>query len=308
VSVVELLRARLARRSRAPHGDGASIALAVEGGAMRGVVSAGMVSALEALGLTHAFDAVYGSSAGALNAAYFLAGQAAVGTTIYYEDINNLQFINMRRPLVGRPIVNLRFLLDDVALRRKPLDTAKVLSSPSPLAVLATDTTTGECVVLREFPDAASLLNAMRASATMPIIAGLPVAYNNGQYFDASLTEPIPVPSAEADGHTHILVLLTRPADVTHAVTAFDRVFVLPKLRRISPDLAAKYVERGGPYSSLLSQIALGTGPRRHAHVLGIRPRPPVVSKLERRGAVLRNGAKAGYDAVLEAFAGAPID
>ena len=65
---------------------------------MRGVVSAGMVSALEELGLTHAFDAVYGSSAGAINAAYFLAGQARLGTTIYYEDINNARFIDLAAP------------------------------------------------------------------------------------------------------------------------------------------------------------------------------------------------------------------
>ena len=97
--MIDLLRARVARGSRAPHRDGASIALAVEGGAMRGVISAGMVSALEDLGLVDAFDAVYGSSAGAINAAYFLAGQARLGTTIYYEDINNAEFIDLARAL-----------------------------------------------------------------------------------------------------------------------------------------------------------------------------------------------------------------
>ena len=101
-TIVELLRARAARASRAPHGDGARIALCVEGGAMRGVVSAGMVSALEELGLVDTFDAVYGSSAGAINAAYFLAGQAAFGTTIYVEDINNRRFISLARMLTGR--------------------------------------------------------------------------------------------------------------------------------------------------------------------------------------------------------------
>ena len=65
--------------------------------------------------LTDAFDAVYGSSAGAINAAYFLAGQARLGTTIYYEDINNARFISLLRVLGGRPIVNLGFLLDEIA-------------------------------------------------------------------------------------------------------------------------------------------------------------------------------------------------
>jgi hypothetical protein len=95
--MIDLLKARAARRSRVPHGDGARIALAIEGGAMRGVVSAGMVAALEQLGLTDAFDAVYGSSAGAINGAYFLAGQANLGVTIYSEDINNRHFIDLRR-------------------------------------------------------------------------------------------------------------------------------------------------------------------------------------------------------------------
>src|SRR4029077_12182161 len=82
--------------------DGARVALCIEGGAMRGVVSAGMVVALQRLGLIDVFDAVYGSSAGAMNGAYLLARQALFGTTIYYEDINNAQFVDFRRVLRGR--------------------------------------------------------------------------------------------------------------------------------------------------------------------------------------------------------------
>ncbi len=42
-------------------------ALIVQGGCMRGVFSAGSLIALEKLGLSQAFDAVYGSSGGAVN-------------------------------------------------------------------------------------------------------------------------------------------------------------------------------------------------------------------------------------------------
>ena len=305
-STIDLLRARAARKSRAPHGDGASIALAVEGGAMRGVVSAGMVSALETLGLTEAFDAVYGSSAGAINAAYFLAGQAAIGTTIYYEDINNTRFISLRRTLVGRPIVNLGFLIDEVAVRRKPLDLDRVLASPTPLSVLATDVISCRSVVLRGFTSGRQLLDAMRAGATMPVIAGDPAPYLAQRYFDASLTEPIPVPAAEADGHTHVLVLLTRPSEVARRTTTFDRVYVLPRLRRISAQLATQYVDRGRPYTALLTQIAAGRGPLGRAHVLGLRPDPPVISKLERDATRLRAAAGRGFDAVMKVFDSRP--
>ena len=61
---------------------------------MRGVISAGMVVALEQLGCSRCFDAVYGSSAGAINGAFFVAGQAGLGTTIYYENINHREFID----------------------------------------------------------------------------------------------------------------------------------------------------------------------------------------------------------------------
>ena len=42
------------------------------------------------------FDAVYGSSAGAINATYFLSGQRD-GVKIYTEEIANKDFIDMGR-------------------------------------------------------------------------------------------------------------------------------------------------------------------------------------------------------------------
>lgn len=45
-------------------GDGHRLALAIEGGGMRGTITAGMALGLHELGLTSVFDDVYGSSAG----------------------------------------------------------------------------------------------------------------------------------------------------------------------------------------------------------------------------------------------------
>jgi predicted patatin/cPLA2 family phospholipase len=303
-TVVDVLRLRKARGSRAPHhDDGARVALCVEGGAMRGVISAGMVSALEHLGLTNAFDTVYGSSAGAINAAYFLAGQAAVGTTIYYEDINNSRFINPWRAVNGRPIVDLGFLIDDVAVRRKPLEVARVLAAPSPLSVIATDAATGRRVILRNFATARELFDAMRAGATMPIVAGHPAAFGAGTYYDASLTEPIPVPTAEAEGHTHVLALLTRPGVMRSRPSSFDRWFVNPRLRKLSPALATQYMNRAAPYSALITCLEEGKGPGGQATVLCVRA-PIVIPKLERSRDVLMEGAKRGFDSVVALFNG----
>ncbi len=59
------------------------LALAIEGGGMRGAVSAGMTAALASLGLADTVDIVYGSSAGCVIAAYLLSGQMCID--IYTE-------------------------------------------------------------------------------------------------------------------------------------------------------------------------------------------------------------------------------
>ena len=76
-AVLSLLRSRHLSRSLAPHypSDGRVLCLCIEGGGMRGCVAAGMAAGLMALGLTEAFDAIYGSSAGAVIGTYFVARQ-----------------------------------------------------------------------------------------------------------------------------------------------------------------------------------------------------------------------------------------
>src|SRR5207244_6580405 len=108
--------------------DGRKVALIVEGGAMRGVISCAALMGLEELGMTEVFDEVYGASAGAVNAAYFLARQAAYATTIYYQKINNTRFI---RRLWQRKIVDIDGLFDSIIAGKQPLRIDGVLCSRS---------------------------------------------------------------------------------------------------------------------------------------------------------------------------------
>lgn len=84
---LQLLRSRLADGSRpGARRDGFKLGLVVEGGGMRGCVTGGGLQALSDLGMRDAFDAVYGSSAGAINSTYFLSGQRE-GVHIYHDHI-----------------------------------------------------------------------------------------------------------------------------------------------------------------------------------------------------------------------------
>ncbi|KAL3806226.1 hypothetical protein ACHAXA_008668 [Cyclostephanos tholiformis] len=61
-------------KSRAAN-DTAILSLAIEGGGMRGAVSGGMAAAIVCLGLSDAFDSIYGSSAGSIIGSYFVSRQ-----------------------------------------------------------------------------------------------------------------------------------------------------------------------------------------------------------------------------------------
>jgi len=69
------------------------IILISEGGCMLGVFGAGVVTSLQEANLYPRIHSIYASSAGAHNAAYFLSKQSKLGSSIYYEDLINNNFI-----------------------------------------------------------------------------------------------------------------------------------------------------------------------------------------------------------------------
>jgi predicted patatin/cPLA2 family phospholipase len=273
-----------------------TVALCIEGGGMRGVVSAGMVVAIEQLGILSAFDRVYGASAGAMNGAYLLAGQAAFGTTIYYENINNRHFIDFTRPLRGKPIVDIDFVAGQVMEHEKRLDCETVLSHEIPLNILASDAAGGRHVVLRATTPE-GLRRALRAGATMPLVAGGPYELDGMRLWDASMTEPIPTRVAKADGCTHLVVLLTRPeGQLRPTLSPFERWFLVPTLGRHSPELAQRHQNREADYREIVQSLD------NDDTVLPIRPRGPIVSKLEKDPVRLMAGAASGMEAAIAAL------
>ena len=109
--------------------DGHVVCLAVEGGGMRGAVTAGMCAALETSGLVPAFDRIYGCSAGAVNGAFTAAGQASLGATIYEESASR-RYIDARRLARGRPVVDLELVFDELLARKRPLSRVGLANGP----------------------------------------------------------------------------------------------------------------------------------------------------------------------------------
>jgi predicted patatin/cPLA2 family phospholipase len=320
--LADVLAERSENAGRPGHrADGHRVALAVEGGGMRGTVSAGMALALRELGLLPLFDAVYGASAGAISAAWLLSSRPE-GLRGWTEPAFARALIRKRNVLLGRPLVNVEQLVEVLYIKDFPLDYASVLANAIEFHLLATDVVTGEAVNLRDqVTDEVRLRLALRASSALPLLAGGPVRLGERTYYDAGLSESIPFRQALRDGATHVLVLRSRRpadgariADKTRMVarpSRSSRLIAGVGLRGYSPELRAAFLARDVRLADddrLLAEHDLDDvclGPA----VMSIRPldSAPYIGRLETDGALLHTAFEAGRAALMARMAGLGI-
>lgn len=203
--VVHLLHERKRNNSKCVEGarpDGCKVALVVEGGGMRGCISAGMICALHHLGLRDTVDVVYGSSAGSLIGAYFITGQLPwFGPEVYYDKLTTAgkEFIDTKRllrslgfglvdprllrdvltrPSNGKPVLNLPFLLKKTMQETKPLNWEMFAERQKvqPLKVVASALKSEKPFIMGmeegHFQTLDELSDCMHASCLLPGIAG----------------------------------------------------------------------------------------------------------------------------------------
>ena len=281
--------------------DGLRVALSIEGGGMRGAVSAGMALALHEHGLVPAFDAVYGASAGAISGAWLLSSRPE-GLRGWAEPSYAKELIRWRALLRGRPVVDIHALIEVVYQTRWPMDFESVLASTVEYHPLATDAATGASTDLRPLiGDPAELRLALRASASLPFLAGAPVLRDR-RFYDAGVAESIPFRTPLAQGATHVLVLRTRlPLTVAAMADGVSvprpprsiRLLARTTLRKESPELRAALLTRGRRTADDVARIAELEGEGR---ALTIRPSASTtpVSRLTTDGALLAAAFEAG--------------
>jgi len=307
--VADVIRER-AGRGCAPgaRSDPHRVALVLEGGGMRGVVSAGMAAAIERLGLTGCFDLVVGSSAGALNGAALLGGVAQPAAAAYHGALASRSFVNPARLLFGRPALNVGFALGLASTELDPDRHRRTVASPIELHCVALDVDTALPVEFTGMRTKDELWEALLATTRMPWVGGAPVAIGDRRFIDGALTCPIPVSTAVTAGATHVLVLQTRPYGVPRSSgSRLAERLIARHLRRLNPGLVPLWRERAAGYEALVEDIA-----RRSAaadggapFVLGLRPPAgtPVVGQLERRPEVLAKAAADGERLVEDVLA-----
>jgi predicted patatin/cPLA2 family phospholipase len=114
---------------------------------------------------------------------------------------------------------------------------------------------------------------ALRATATIPYLAGPAVELHGRRWIDGSVTEPLPLPRALADGATHVLALLDRTVsglrrhDPSAGPARWTRA-----LDRVTPGLGAiaQRSHRLAPVLQVLADPAHAA--RAGRHVLAVAP------------------------------------
>jgi predicted patatin/cPLA2 family phospholipase len=218
-------------------------ALIIGGGGMRGVYSTGITAGLEAIGMGDIFDDAIGISAGACAVAYLLAGQAAVGPSVYYDDLTNKKFISLLRP---KNIMDINFM-EHVFRDVKPLNQAVVRKARSHMYVGLTEVVTGKGFYLNmeKYPEL-DIVSTIVTSSAIPGVAKQQPAINGVLYADGTTgcTSPIDY-TIEELGATDILVILNYyPLSNRAKLPASERLLDKVLLRKYSKDLRMAQVNR----------------------------------------------------------------
>jgi predicted patatin/cPLA2 family phospholipase len=261
-----------------------------------------MTIAIEQLGLLPLLDAVYGSSAGALNAAWLLCGRAEATMHAWWDPVVMRGTIDPRRALRRRPVVDTRFLVHTVYTEIMPMGFQEILDSTVEFHPIATDALTGEATDLRErIRDQSSLQAALRASTAMPLLAGEPVEIDGRRFVDAGISESVPVRTALAQGATHIVALRTRRRDETvPPPTRGERLVMSRWFARHAPGALQPWLRRQAIRAEEEQLLA--------SHPATLQIRPPTgssdIGHSERRPHLLRAAVHTGRQAALDELAG----
>lgn len=183
-------------------------AIVVEGGAMRGVFSVGVLDVFLESGFDP-FDLAIGASAGACNLASHVAGQQGRNKRSYFDLMTRREFIDLRRVVRGRSIVDLDWLWSTLA-EKEPLDVAAIERSHTEFVVVATAASTGEPAYFR--PSATDMFDVLKGSCALPVLYRGDVRVGGESLVDGGVSDPIPAHEAYRRGARRILVIRSRPA------------------------------------------------------------------------------------------------
>lgn len=182
--------------------------LVLEGGAMRGLFTAGVMDVL--LENEIAFDGAVGVSAGAVFGCNYKSKQ--IGRVLRYnlKYCRDPRYCGLRSLILTGDIFGKDFCYRRLPTELDPFDYKSYRANPMPFYAVVTDMRTGEALMHRCDDGDGEDLEWFRASASMPLVSR-PVEIGGGLYLDGGIADSIPLPAFEEMGYEKNVVVLTQP-------------------------------------------------------------------------------------------------
>ncbi len=195
--------------------------LILEGGSLRCAFTAGVMDALMLLGPMR-FQRTLGVSAGAMVMASYLAGQHKYFVRVVRELLGEGEFIRFSAAFSDEGVMNLAHLKRHVMVHAQlDLKALQEAQRTTQAWVVMTHAGTGKAMYVQ--PQSDAWLNALVASATLPMWTRGQVKWGNDWVFDGGYSDPLPLDKALDLGAKRILVVRTRPSGdhITQSTTDY---------------------------------------------------------------------------------------
>ncbi len=252
---------------------GHHVGLVLEGGAMRGIYTAGVLDAF--LKEDIHFPYVVGVSAGVAMGASYVSQQFGRSLAVVKTFINDPRYLSLRNLVREGYVFSRKFAYDEIPNRLIPFDMKTLREVPVRFVSGTTDCGTGKAVYYEK--DTPDLHSVIAASAGMPFLSRM-IEYDGRELLDGGISDSIPIRKAIADGFERNVIILTRPKGYLKSTTkgaGFIRFYY-----RKYPKLAEAMINRAQAYNETLSLIGTLAG---EGKVFVVQPSQALpVSRLER--------------------------
>ena len=183
-------------------------ALIMEGGAMRGMFTCGVMDVLMEHGIT--FDGAAGISAGAVFGCNFKSRQ--IGRPIRYNKryCRDPRYCSLRSLIRTGDLYGADFCYRELPDRLDPFDRKTFAQHPMRFYVGATDVESGRCVYHLCVDGGEKDMRWFRASASMPVVSR-PVEIDGHAYLDGGISDAVPYAYMEQQGYHRNVIILTQP-------------------------------------------------------------------------------------------------
>ena len=182
--------------------------LILEGGAMRGLYSAGVLDVFMKNNVN--VDVVYGVSAGALFGLNYKSRQIGRALRYNLKYVNNKNYMGFYSLMTTGNIMNKEFCFNKLVYELDKLDFKTYKKTPVDFYAVVTNLQTGKPEYIK-IDDAEKDMEYFRASGSMPFVSR-PVKINGKFYLDGGISDAVPLKKVLETKPKKIIVVLTRPA------------------------------------------------------------------------------------------------